>query len=164
MLTLVKAKPQDWDELGQLHEQCWNETYAPILSADTAAELAPRGTAQRFRRIHCRDTIKALSDAATVGFVSFGAARDQDLLKSFCEIYAIYLLPPYQRKGDGRRLLHEAFRELRREEYDSVVLWTPEVNASAVAFCQALGFLKDGASRYADAGRTVREIRYFKTL
>lgn len=54
----------------------------------------------------------------------------------------LYVLPDYQKKGNGRKLLSHMLRKLRTEGYQSAILETAEDNAGARRFYERFGFLK----------------------
>ena len=80
-----------------------------------------------------------------VGFVSCGAARDDDLdAGRVGEIYAIYVQPAHWRQGHGCALMTAALSALGKRGYEDVVLWTLRDNGPAIAFYEQIGFTRDG--------------------
>ena len=67
----------------------------------------------------------------------------------------------YQRLGDGRRILHEAVRQLRRQEYSRAMCWIDRDNEDAISFFKALGFIFTGETR---ENRELTLDKYFRTI
>ncbi len=100
-----------------------------------------------------------------VGFVSFGAVRDEPAEPGSGEVYAIYVLADCWDRGVGRQLLDTAARELTALGYKSVLLWVLARNRRARAFYEAVGWHADGGTkRAAFGGREVEEVRYRSEL
>ena len=160
MITLKVAQPKDARKLGKLLFQCNQETYG-----DSSAESESlQDCVSEFERTRCSNVITGWYENELVGFCTYGPGRGSDILKDTGEIYNLYVKPEYQRMGDGRRMLHEAIRKLRRDEYSQVIAWVTSDNVVAMAFYEALGFKNDGAYRFSDEAETLQEIRFFRDI
>jgi L-amino acid N-acyltransferase YncA len=75
-----------------------------------------------------------------IGFAGGGAVRDPDGLYPLyaAELHAIYVLPAYQGRGIGRRLIAVVARRLAEAGMRSLVAWVLAANP-ARRFYQALG-------------------------
>jgi len=72
------------------------------------------------------------------GFAAGGPQRHGD--PDFpAEVWSIYLLPEWRRKGHGRTLMFEMARRFAGAGYPAVIVWTQEPNAPARAFYERLG-------------------------
>ena len=77
----------------------------------------------------------------------------------------MYILEEFQRRGNGRNMLHEAVRKLRREEYNEVVTWIDPENINAVAFFEALGFILGNVKKEVNVNGTSYIVkRYFRNI
>lgn len=135
---------QDFDAIARVRIDTWRQAYAGIIAAETLADLSYEATAQRWRSYFLNNsppgwfTLVAEETAGQViGFASGGPERSQDASYA-AEIYALYLLPEYQRRGIGRRLVAAAAVHLCRSGYKNLLIWVLEQNP-ACAFYEALG-------------------------
>jgi GNAT superfamily N-acetyltransferase len=97
----------------------------------------------------------------TVGFVSSGPPRDEDVQLPAAEIYALYVEPSGWRRGTGTALLAAAADHLTAGGAKSLVLWVFEANARARSFYAAMGWHPDGARQTLELGGVAAwEIRY----
>lgn len=109
-----------------------------------------------------RPPLVAEVDGEIVGFVSVGAARDED---ADGELYAIYVQPDRWGSGVGRSLIEAGEKRLRELGYREVLLWVLEDNPRARRFYEAAGWSTDGTTRPIEIfGVEVPEIRYVKRL
>ena len=100
-----------------------------------------------------------------VGFLTLGAARDQDLDASCTgEIWGIYISPEYWRRGMGKRLSEEAEKIFKSRGYKHAVLWVLEGNQQARRFYEAMGFCLNGETKFINWGIPLKGIRYTKNL
>jgi ribosomal protein S18 acetylase RimI-like enzyme len=105
-------------------------------------------------------TLLAEADGRPVGFVDFGACRDDDLPGSVGEVMAVYVHPEAWRRRFGERLMREALEQLQSGDLDPVVLWVIEGNHRTIAFYERLGFARDGAIRHYEMyGRAIAVVR-----
>ena len=158
MIAMRLAKSEDYEALGKLYYLCWQQSHED----DDAVWGEEEDFIRYFKTRKCRDTIEGFLDNQMVGFCRYGNCKDSDVLPDTGEIYQLYVLKEYQRQGDGRRLLHEAIRRLRRADYNRVTMWVEEDDDDIIGFVNALGFKPDGAERMNVAN--VREVRYFRNI
>ena len=74
------------------------------------------------------------------------------------EFYLLYLLPNYQRRGHGVRLMAAMARVLRARGMDSALVWALATNRAAVGFYQHLSGSILMQARKPFFGETVNEI------
>ena len=74
--------------------------------------------------------------------VAFCAAREcvRKPFLGYALISDLYVLPEYQHKGNGRKLLSHTLRKLRADGYLNAVLETAEDNKAARRFYEKFGF------------------------
>jgi GNAT superfamily N-acetyltransferase len=99
--------PDDAEIMGQLHSDCWLETYAGLMDEEEILQHGPAARAQLWRRIIADDSVLKLVayDAGRpVGFVVSGAARPPASAFADGEIRALYLRRAYHGRGIGRLL------------------------------------------------------------
>src|SRR3546814_18880099 len=73
----------------------------------------------------------------SVAFGSCGVTRRPELPFSG-EVYTLYVQPDHQGQGIGRRLLNGLFQALRKQRYDSAIIWVLDANPSRY-FYEAMG-------------------------
>jgi GNAT superfamily N-acetyltransferase len=100
-------------------------------------------------------------DGRTVGFLSSGPPRDDDVPLPAAEIYAIYVLPEAWRGGFGRALMSTAVDHWRARGTMTLVLWVFEANTRARTFYEAAGWQPDGGRQTLELGGvSAVEVRY----
>ena len=104
------ANPSDAGPIARVHVDTWRTTYTGIVPAEYLAGLSYRDRESRWEEILAIDQPTSSNFVAEteggdiVGFAGGGPEREGD--KNYLgELYAIYLLEGYQRKGFGRRLV-----------------------------------------------------------
>ena len=70
-------------------------------------------------------------------------SRESDLVHGYCSILQLYVLPEFQNKGLGKKLLSHTLREMRRKGYKNALLWTQAQNDAARRFYERIGFVSD---------------------
>ncbi|NNG36870.1 GNAT family N-acetyltransferase [Nakamurella aerolata] len=147
----------DADELGRVHVRVWREAYGGMMSAQTLADLDPAGYADMWQRAAERSVeaepeyivsdgargsmTRVAEDAASgalVGFISVGAARDDDA-PTASQLWAINVLAAQHGSGVAQRLVDAALGPDR-----PAYLWVVEQNARAQSFYRRNGFRTDG--------------------
>ena len=105
-------------------------------------------------------------EGQAIGFVGFGASRDQGLDPAeAAEIYGIYVHPEQQHTGAGSALMEAALDQLSSQGYRLVVLWTMRDNTLAHRFYQKNGFRPDGATKVSERQEErFEEVRFRKEI
>ena len=139
------ARAEDADALAALQVRAWHAAYGAIVDAGEL-EAAAAHRPERWHEILAGDhgTFVAVDgDGAPLGFVSIGAARDDDAAPKDGELYAIYLEPTFIGTGLGRELHLHAEAELARE-HPAATLWVLAANARARRFYESHDWRPDG--------------------
>jgi len=78
------------------------------------------------------------------------------------EIYALYLLPAYQRQGIGRQLTISVVERLVEQEMDSLLIRVLKTNAPARRFYEALGgqLVPEVEEQIEDGGTVLEQVAY----
>lgn len=162
MIFIRSATIADAPAIGHVHHLSWMETYQGLIDEEYLKTRSEENSVETFEKEGCKDLLVAEWDGEIVGFVKFGASRDEDLPEPG-EIQALYVLKKAQNKGIGRRLLEFAMRI--QTDRRSFLLWVLAANEEAIQFYQHLGFSPDGTKKTHRAGDTfLQEIRMVRTL
>ena len=136
-----------------VHWKSWQESYAGIVDADYLSKLTLDGCEEKAFR--WRDNLLVAKDGTrVVGFVGYGTARGED---GSGEVFALYVLREYQKRGIGYALMLRALDELR--DCRVVVLWALKENKKALRFYERIGFEPDGAEKEIVLGTPVKGVR-----
>jgi ribosomal protein S18 acetylase RimI-like enzyme len=167
-VTLRKARPDDAPQLARIHVAAWQKAYQGIVPGKTLAQFTVEARTERFRAFLAEGTAEtclAEHDNKAVGFITLGGCRDTDLENSKTgEIWGIYILPEYWRRGLGKSLCEQGQKLLALRGFITATLWVLEANDQARAFYGAMGFSPDGATKQLPFGIPVKAIRYRKPL
>lgn len=140
---------------GFVHYKSWHETYTGLVSSEYMEKL----TLEKCVEIAYRWTdniIVAKDGDKVVGFVSYGAYRDNSLL-GHGEVFAIYVLEEYQGKKVGYELMNAALDKLT--DYKKIAVWVLKGNDKAIHFYQKYGFHFDGVDTEIMLGTPNTELR-----
>jgi ribosomal protein S18 acetylase RimI-like enzyme len=139
----------DAGAIAAIHVHSWQKAYQDILPPALLASLSIEQRAEMWRQNLERkasDTWVADEGGTVVGWISAAQSRDSDALSSTGEVWAIYVDPPYWRRGVGRLLWQHAKTQLINSGFVDVTLWVLKDNTQAIAFYEALGCVLDPGS------------------
>ena len=139
-----------------VHCRAWKEAYDGLLDASFLAGRTVEFSRQRARKAFADGilTLIAVDGERVVGFVGYGPASGEE---GTGEIFALYVLEEYQRRGIGYALMREALSRL--EGCRVVVLWALKENDKAIRFYERVGFRPDGGEKEITLGAPVKGIR-----
>lgn len=136
-----------------VHWKSWQESYRGMVDADYLARMTLAQCEEKAFR--WRDNLLVAKDGErVVGFVGYGAARGED---GAGEVFALYVLEEYQRRGVGYALMRSALAEL--DGCRVVYLWLLKDNEKAFRFYERVGFRADGLEKEVVLGTPVKGIR-----
>lgn len=98
-----------------------------------------------------------LVDRAPIAFCAVRECTKKPFV-GFAYIKDLYVLPEWQSKGYGKKLLMHALRTMRQSGYISAVLETAEDNAGARKFYEKFGFEK--RENYGSSGYVIYTIEF----
>jgi len=130
-ITFREATVADALAVGKVHVQSWRESFAGIvpqtyldkMSVEHRAKAFEKGFAVDFYKMFVAET----EVNGIVGFADFGKARDNQSQYE-AELYAIYLLRDFQRKGIGGKLFDLAVKYLVAQNMNSMSLTALEIS------------------------------------
>ena len=142
-MRIREANIDDSAGIARVRVDTWRTTYAGIVPDDHLAGLSYGQDERRRReRFPTPDDARFVyvaeeNSGEIVGYASAGPERGGDP-EYKGELYAIYLLPAYQRKGIGRQLTLTVARRLLQQGFRSMLVWVLVENPSR-GFYKALG-------------------------
>src|SRR5215510_4624554 len=174
MTTIRPATERDAAGIANVYVETWRSTYAAILPhrglLGMSCEDQTRQWSWAIRNRPAESVIVATEpDHGVVGFASFGPGRlrDRPATDRFAggedagvgEIYTLYVLPDFQERGIGRRLLTAAFAALVEKRYDCGFLWALRDN-HARHFYERVGGKAVAERQERQWGRMVDQVCY----
>jgi SAM-dependent methyltransferase len=148
--------------IARVHIQSWRTTYAGIIPDDYIARFASDSRERTWRGLLTESERRSFVCVAEdekgtiVGFASGGRARGE-ATDYAGEIYALYLMQPFQRRGIGRRLMAAVARRFLGVGHLSMIVWVLAENPSR-RFYAAIGGAPAGEKPADIAGLT--EVAY----
>lgn len=142
-LLIREAAPGDAAAIARAHVDSWRTTYAGILPAAAIARMSYEGLERAWQKNLSgggrRECVYLAENAVgeVVGFASGGPERGGDPVYRG-ELYAVYLLRPFQRRGAGRALVRAVARRLFESGHASMIVWVLKDNPAS-GFYAALG-------------------------
>jgi ribosomal protein S18 acetylase RimI-like enzyme len=168
-MRLQSATAEDCRAIAEVHVESWQHAYKDLLPEAYLASLSVAEREAMWQRMVESDPshlLLARSDNQIVGFVAFGASRDEGAPTDRAEIWAIYVRPACWSTGAGRLLWLEALRRIAAEGYKSISLWVIVGNGRATRFYERAGLAVEPESRksFELGGVTLEEIRYVRAV
>lgn len=149
----------DAEAMGRVHAQVWHETYDGMISSAALEAVSPRRLADLWANYASRGEeyrhAAALVDGAIVGFAGSGPARDDDA-PAPRELYFVFLLDSWHRKGIGRALFDAVV-----DDDEPLYGWIAKDYPGGPRFYRKRGFVFDGAEREEPfLGEKLTEVRF----
>ncbi len=118
------ANPDDAPAIAAVHVNSWRETYAGIIPASylERLDIAERQKIWTHAIKSGQPVHVAVVGDTVVGFANGGKNRDKDTPYAG-ELYAIYLLKAFQKRGIGRRLFDSVVADLVSEQLLPFTTW-----------------------------------------
>jgi len=149
--------------IARVHVETWRTAYAGLLPDDYLVQMSePRRQAWWRESIGRRKAgivrVATAADGTVVGFGNAGRTRTPSLPYAG-EIYTLYVLPDWQERGIGRRLVRSLFEELAAARLRSVMLWVLAGNPSRF-FYEGMAGKAVGTRMESFAGTRLAETAY----
>ncbi|MBO8156144.1 MAG: GNAT family N-acetyltransferase [Bacillaceae bacterium] len=137
MFQVRKARPEDAGAIANVHVKSWITTYSNLIDdEDLRQVISYEKRKAQWEAILKSSNISQFLYVAendkqeVVGFINGGNERSKKFAYDG-EIYAIYILKEYQGKGIGRQLLKTLTRAMKKEGYQSILVWVLTSNPSS---------------------------------
>jgi len=158
------AEVSDARAIAKVQVDTWRTTYQGIMSDEFLAALSYERGETAWQKIFSdpganRFGYVATDDSETViGFIHGGPEREEGS-EYAGEIYAVYVMEAFQRRGVGRRLTATLAQKLVDAKFLSLLVWVLEKN-SFRAFYEMLGGQRLREKQITVGGRDLVEIAY----
>lgn len=123
----------------------WKNVYTGIVNPLLTSK---DGCAERIRQLKLDFATHRLSeyvweeDNRVSAMLSIGDTADTDIAEAF-EIWRIYVVAQFQKKGIGKSLLDFAQQKAKEQGYKRIVIWAFKDNHRAISFYQKNGYCID---------------------
>lgn len=153
-LIIRKMKKRDLLHVKNVAETSWRATYEGIIPIRIQEEFLSKAYNEKMLKKRRRNTnfFVAEVDGKIVGFANYSKVNSDKSV----HLHAIYLLPEFQWKGIGTKLLDYAIEHL---DVTEITLDVEHKNKPAIKFYENKGFVK--ISEFDDDidGHTIHTIR-----
>ncbi|CAH0347166.1 GNAT family N-acetyltransferase [Bacillus sp. CECT 9360] len=140
-MNIRKASVSDAEGIANVHVNSWKTTYKNIISDDYLNSLEIDKRLVFWKKIIEEGKsivfVAENDKGEIVGFSSGGEEQTNDP-KYMAEVYAIYILEGYQKKGLGKKLIKPVIEELINSRFPNLVIWALEENTGR-KFYESLG-------------------------
>lgn len=162
LMRIRKAEPKDAKGISAVHIDSWKTTYSGIVPQDYLDQLNYREREQQWQKNLSASTVylAETDDGQVIGFSTGGKERTGNYGAAVGEVYAIYILEQYQRRGVGRKLLEPILDHLHQQGIDEMIVLALEENP-ACGFYQNLGGKAIKRLEIEIAGRPLRETVFY---
>ena len=141
MTSIRSATPEDAARIAHVQVETWRSAYRGIVPDAYLASLDVGLRAERWLDLlNSPESILLVgaSDETVVGFATGGPIREP-VQACDAELYAIYVLPQFQRNILGSCLLIELARRLHAAGFRSMGVWLFQANIAAARFYERSG-------------------------
>ena len=161
-MVIRKALEKDAESIVDININGWQETYYGIFPNEFLKSLSSikEENIKKYKN-KISEYIVCEIDNNIVGFLKYGKNK-KNYDNKYAEVYAIYIISEYKRKGVGRKLLDYSF-ELLKDNYNNVLISTLKTNP-ANEFYKKCGGIKIGTCSFKVANNEYEENLYLFKL
>lgn len=163
-IFIREAKLDDVQAIARVHVDTYYKTYQGIIPESYLAKLSYQQRESAWQNIlenaaHSNQFVcVAENSGGIIGFANGGQERSGDRIYKG-ELYAIYILEPYQRQGIGNQLTLFVIDKLSQMSFDSMLVWVLADNP-AYKFYENIGGQKVYEKQIERGGVLLNEIAY----
>lgn len=160
-MKIRKAVPGDAKGVAKVHVDSWKTTYKNIIPNEYLTQMTYESREPKWKDIISKQAVYVAenNDGDIIGFSNGGKERTGNYPTYKGEIYAIYILEAFQRKGLGKLLLEPIIKDLMQEEIFSMTVLVLEENSSRL-FYESLGAKKIDTVELDILGKKLNEFVY----
>ncbi|MFB5192157.1 GNAT family N-acetyltransferase [Alicyclobacillus fastidiosus] len=159
-----RATLDDATGVARVHVDSWRTTYRGIVNDDFLASLSYAQSEERWQnrlQDHSSTYVMFVAEdnkGQIIGFADGGPERSGHSVYDG-ELYAIYLLEAYQRKGIGKQLFHSVVSHLIHHHFHEMLIWVLTDNPACRFYESMGGQIVDEKSSEIGA-QTLSEVAY----
>ena len=158
-LAIRPAQANDAEAIARVHIETWRTAYRSILPDQHLAQLDLGERTKLWQKNYARPGTKIFlahyEKSGVVGFISGGPTRYPAYTPQ-AEMYAIYVLDTFQKKGLGALLTSALVDALRETGMNSMLVWVLSDNANR-GFYEKLGGQEVGREFTSIAGKKLEQ-------
>ncbi|WP_044476898.1 GNAT family N-acetyltransferase [Oceanobacillus massiliensis] len=160
-MKIRKAVNSDAQEIAIVHVDSWRTTYKGIVPDAYLEKLSYQERTELWKsNLHEETVYVAENDNGDiVGFATGGKKKTLNYEQYDGELYAIYILEPFQGIGIGKLLIEPVIHDLKESGIDSMIVLVLNDNP-AKYFYEALGARKIDTIKVTIAGVELKECVY----
>jgi L-amino acid N-acyltransferase YncA len=162
-VIIRETNEKDLLSIGKVQVESNRSTYKGIMPENYLNNLSYKSKASEWKEKLFSDKrthfmyVAENDDSNIVGFASGSSFRTNDLFER--EIYSIYILEEFQRKGIGKLLVDAIIKNYIESNVRSMILWTIKDNPSRLFYKKLGGKIVD--KRLIDrGGKELQQIAY----
>lgn len=168
VLRIRPGTTDDIEEISRVYAEAWKATYQGVAPEPFVKGMTAGAAAQIFR-----DSLQP-GPAVDFKYFFYVAQSPGGRLVGFCdggkershpengvgELYAIYILPEFQKKGTGKLLFEEAVESLLRSGMKSMIVWVLAESPYRKFYEELGGRLEPGTKTLEVGGHKIQLVSY----
>jgi len=130
-ITYREASAEDIPQIARVHVESWQKSFDGIVDREFLENMSVEKRIPRFEQAFAAKSFYKMlvaedAEKGIVGFADFGLPRDRNSFDA--ELYAIYFLPEFQRKGIGGNLFKCCLKEMALNNINTMCLDSLEIS------------------------------------
>lgn len=157
-----QARTEDIPQIARVHIESWQKSFAGIIPQEHLDKMSVENRIGKFTQAFAQNSfyqmfVAETSDKKIVGFADFGKSHLTGLFDG--QLYAIYFLPEFQRKGIGGNLFRLCQKEMAACGFRSMCLDTLKISPYR-KFYEKMGGRVVGEGQHSLAGIEFKTLIY----
>ncbi|MDG5471290.1 GNAT family N-acetyltransferase [Jeotgalibacillus sp. ET6] len=160
-MNIRRACIKDARGVAKVQVDCWKTTYKNIVPDEYLNKMTYESREETWKSIIADQTVfvAETDEGEIIGFSNGGKERTSKYPAYNGELYAIYILEDYQKKGLGKLLINPIIEDLIQNEIFSMVVLVLEENNSRL-FYESLGAKQIDIIEIEVSGKRLNELVY----
>jgi len=133
-IRIRASSREDYSAIARIHVDSWKTTYKGIISQDYLDSLSITSREPWWKDV-IADSVNIVfvaevisvpidGESSVIGFIKGGPNRSAEYASDYAaELGALYLTEDYRQKGVGTRLVAHLVKELRKRDFNSMLVW-----------------------------------------